>query len=204
MTVGNLMALNQNDIKRIMAFSSIAHIGYMLVAFAVCKSAAIGPVLFYFSAYILMNIGFFTILSIAAKSEDRNLTLEGLQGLAKMKPFFGIFIVIFLFSLAGIPPTAGFSAKFFIFSTAISAKMYYLAIIGILNSAVSAYYYLRILLYVYIKDPADSTVNEDGLNSISVNAACFIVILITAAGTIWLGIMPGDLIELVRRAVFFI
>ncbi len=204
MTVGNLMALNQTDIKRIMAFSSIAHIGYMLVAFAVCTSAAVGPVLFYFSAYILMNIGFLTILSITAKNEDRNLTLNGLQGLAKEKPLFGIFIVIFLFSLAGIPPTAGFSAKFFIFSTAISAKLYYLAIIGILNSAVSAYYYLRILLYVYIKDTPENLDHGDSLSSISINAACFIVILFTSAGTIWLGMMPGDLIELARRAVFFI
>jgi len=201
MTAGNLMALNQTDIKRIMAFSSIAHIGYMFVAFAVCRTAAIGPVLFYFSAYILMNIGFFAVLSLAAKNEDRNLTLNGIQGLAKEKPLLGIFLVVFLFSLAGIPPTAGFSSKFFIFSTAIDAKLYYLAIIGILNSAVSAYYYLRILLYAYIRDSED---NAYELQSIKINAVCFMVIIFTAVGTIWLGIMPENLIEFAKRAVFFI
>ena len=198
MTAGNLMALNQTDIKRIMAFSSIAHIGYMLVAFAAFKSEAIASVLFYFTAYILMNIGLFTILSLVAQNEDRNLTLEGVQGLAKEKPLFGLFLVIFLFSLAGIPPTAGFSAKFFIFNAAIDAKLYYLAIIGIINSAVSAYYYLKILLYVYIKNPGD---NLNSLLDVKINAACFLVILITGIGTIWIGIIPGDLIELAKRAV---
>lgn len=201
MTVGNLMALNQTDIKRMMAFSSIAHIAYMLTAFAVFRSEAVSSVIFYFGAYILMNIGFFTILSLTALNEDRNLTLEGIQGLAKEKPLFGLFLVIFLFSLAGIPPTAGFTAKFFIFSTAVEAGLYYLAIIGILNSAVSAYYYLRILLYAYIKDAGD---NADSLRGIKINAACFIVILITGAGTIWLGINPGDLIEFAKRAVLFL
>ncbi len=197
MTVGNLLALNQNDIKRIMAFSSIAHIGYMLVAFAVFRSEAAGTILFYFAAYILMNTGFFTILSLAAVNGDRNLTLEGVQGLAKEKPLFGLFLVIFLFSLAGIPPTAGFSAKFFIFSTAVEARLYFLAVTGILNSAVSAYYYLRILLHVYISDAGG---NADSLRGIKINAACFIVILVTCAGTVWLGIMPGDLIELAKKA----
>jgi NADH-quinone oxidoreductase subunit N len=198
MTVGNLMALNQTDIKRIMAFSSIAHIGYMLVAFAAFKPSAIGAVLFYFTAYILMNIGFFTILALIAKDEDRNLTLEGVQGLAKEKPLFGLFLVIFLFSLAGIPPTAGFSAKFFIFNTAIESELYFLAIIGILNSAVSAYYYLRILLFAYIKEPP---ADGNSLQNIKVNAACFLVILAAGIGTIWLGIIPGDLIELAAKAV---
>ena len=201
MTVGNLLALNQTDIKRIMAFSSIAHIGYMLVALACLKSEATGPVLFYFSAYILMNTGFFTILSLVAQNGDRNLTLEGVQGLAREKPVPGLFIVIFIFSLAGIPPTAGFTAKFFVFSTAIEAKLYYLAIIGILNSAVSAYYYLRILLYAFINESAG---NRDSLAAVRINTACFLVILFTGAGTLWLGVLPADLIELARRAVLCI
>jgi len=198
MTVGNLMALNQTDIKRIMAFSSIAHIGYMLVAFAVFRPEAAGAMLFYFAAYILINVGLFAILSLVAMHEDRNLTLEGIAGLAREKPFFGLFLLIFLFGLAGVPPTAGFTAKFFIFSAAVEAKLYFLAVTGIINSAISAYYYLRILLYSYIKEPADS---GESFSEAKINVASFIVMAVTAAGTLLLGLLPRVLIELAFKAV---
>lgn len=198
MITGNLMALNQTDIKRILAFSSIAHIGYMLIAFATFRTEAAGPVLFYFVSYILMNTGLFAILSIVARNGDRNLTLEGIRGLARNKPLFGIFLVIFTFSLAGLPPTAGFPAKFFIFSTAVESGLYRLAVIGILNSAISAYYYLRILLNAYINDPDGEA---EYLATLKINAACFAVILVTFAGTLWLGVHPSEMIELARKAV---
>lgn len=202
MTVGNLMALNQVDIKRIMAFSSIAHIGYLLIAFAVMNRDAVAAILFYFCAYVLMNIGFFTVLSLLARNEDRNLTLEGIQGVAKEKPLLGLFLVIFLFSLAGIPPTAGFAAKFFIFSAAIEAKLYFLAIIGILNSAISAYYYLRIILYSFIKDAEGD--NAAQWQAIRINIACLLVLIVSGVAVLEIGIVPRNLIELGKKAILFL
>lgn len=202
MTVGNLMALNQNDIKRIMAFSSIAHVGYLLIAVCIMNREALAALIFYFCVYTIMNIGFFSLLSLLARDEDRNLTLEGIQGLGKSRPLLGLFLLIFLFSLSGIPPTAGFAAKFFIFNTAIENKFYLLAILGILNSAISAYYYLRIILYAFIREPESGSIDQ--WSQIKLNAACFVVIFVTAAAVLEIGIVPGYIIDLGKKAIQFL
>lgn len=154
MVVGNLLALNQDDIKRMLAFSSVTHMGYVLTAFASRSEAAVSAAMFYFMAYVFMNIGIFGVLLGISGGDDKKLNIENFKGLSSKKPGIALLLLFFLFSLAGIPPLIGFAAKFFVFSAVLDAKMYSLAIIGILNSAVSAYYYLRIVIYMYLK-PAD-------------------------------------------------
>ncbi len=199
MTIGNILALSQHDLKRILAYSSIAHVGYMLIALTVMNGPAASSILFYFVAYAFMNIGLFAVLSIFAKDNDSNLTLEGIQGIGRRKPLLGAIMVIFLFSLAGIPPLAGFSAKFFIFAAAIDSGYYWLSIIGILNSAVSAYYYIRVILYAFMKDP-DSA--EEQL--FPVTLAHGIVLIITVAGVLQMGVMPKIVLQWSSAAISFL
>ncbi len=189
MTIGNFIALSQENLKRMLAYSSIAHVGYMLIALTVMDAASI---LFYFTGYVFMNMGIFAVLSVTAKERDSNLTLQGVQGLGRRRPLLGALMVVFLFSLAGIPPLAGFSAKFFIFTSAIDAGYYSLAIIGILNSAVSAYYYIRVILFAYMKDP------EGDIREVKCRSMCyghFIVFMVTAFGVFQMGIMPRIVLD---------
>jgi len=200
MIVGNLLALNQNDIKRMLAFSSITHMGYVLTAFATFSTEAISSAMFYFVAYIFMNLGVFALLSTISGDNDNNLTVENFKGMAAKKPLTAFLLLLFLFSLAGIPPMIGFAAKFFIFSAVIHSKMYLLAIIGILNSAVSAYYYLRIIVNMYLKTQDDvageTSINfkeiHFGIPEITVISACIGMVLAV-------GIQPAFLIQWLSR-----
>ena len=158
MLVGAFAAINQKNIKRLMAYSSISHIGYALIGIAVGSEIGIQSVLIFLTIYIIMNIGIFScILSMRVK--DKMLeNINDLAGLGETHPKLALSFTIFLFSLAGIPPLAGFAGKFVIFMAAISAKFYALAIIGVISSVVSAFYYLRIVKIIYFdkqKKPFD-------------------------------------------------
>lgn len=196
MIVGNFIALNQKDVKRMLAYSSIAHAGYALVGLVAWNEIGLTGILFYMLVYTFMNMGAFAVLVLVGKQGEENLTLEGLSGLGYKSPFLGIALCIFLFSLMGLPPTAGFAAKFYIFAGAVKAGYIWLAVIGVLNSAVSLYYYLRVIVFMYFKDPLED------FSWVSINAATAVSIIISIAGVLLIGVLPGPIMELAKLAGF--
>ncbi|HIA28779.1 MAG TPA: NADH-quinone oxidoreductase subunit N [Candidatus Marinimicrobia bacterium] len=150
MTLGNVLAIQQSNVKRLLAYSSIAHAGYILMGIPVLSQSGIYAVMFYVVVYLFMQLGaFFVVISIKNKfgTED----IEEYGGLGFKAPYLGVTMAIFLFSLTGLPPTAGFIGKFYLFSAVIEAKMYWLAIVGALNSVISLYYYMRIVKMMYLQ-----------------------------------------------------
>jgi NADH-quinone oxidoreductase subunit N len=195
MTVGNIIALAQNNIKRLLAYSSIAHAGYILVAFVTGDKVMSSSILYYLLVYAFMNLGAFTVVILLGNKDGANEDLDSYAGLAVRHPFISLCMTIFLLSLTGIPPLAGFAGKFYVFSDAIKGQYYWLAVIGMLNSAVAAFYYLRVLMYMYFKDP----VKEIG--KIDMSAGYVIVMLISVAALLYMGIFPRDFLLMAQKAV---
>jgi NADH-quinone oxidoreductase subunit N len=195
MTVGNITALYQNNIKRMLAYSSIAHAGYMLVGFTAGNSTGTAGVMFYMLSYAFMNIGAFAIIVLVGKKGEENVNISDYAGFGSKHPVLAMCMSIFLFSLAGIPPAAGFIGKFYLFSAAIQAGYVWLAIIGVLNSAASVYYYLRVMVFMYMKDPTEE------FDWMKVSPAIALCVLIAVAGVLIPGIVPGTLLELAQKAV---
>ncbi|HUP45135.1 MAG TPA: NADH-quinone oxidoreductase subunit N [Thermoanaerobaculia bacterium] len=152
MIVGNAVAIVQRDLKRMLAYSGIAHVGYMMIALLTVRDDSIAAVAVYAITYALMNIGAFGVVSLLVKNQNDPQTLDDIAGLGFRRPFFGLAMAICMFSLAGLPPTAGFIAKFYIFKTAIESGHLTVAFIGILTSIVSVYYYLRVVYFLYMKE----------------------------------------------------
>ena len=156
MTLGNVGALVQNNVKRLLAYSSIAHAGYLLVAFAMTTPensvTGISAAMFYTAAYAAMNVGAFAVVSHFANAGERYVTLEDYEGLGRTSPLLAATLTIFLLSLIGIPMTGGFFAKFYVFSAAVKANLIWLTLIGVVNSAIGAYYYLRIIVVMYMRE----------------------------------------------------
>ncbi|NOQ51691.1 MAG: NADH-quinone oxidoreductase subunit NuoN [Desulfuromonadaceae bacterium] len=196
MTVGNFIALSQKDVKRMLAYSSIAHAGYALIGMVAWNEVGWSGIMFYLLVYTFMNIGAFAVLVLVGKKGEDNLTLDGLAGMGYKRPLMGVALCIFLFSLMGMPPTAGFAAKFYVFAGAIKAGYIWLAIIGVLNSAVSLYYYLRVMVCMYFKDP------EEDFSWVTMNAATTVSIVISLAAVLLLGVLPGPFMEMAMLAVF--
>ena len=196
MIVGNFIALSQKDLKRMLAYSSIAHAGYALVGLVAWNEVGLSGILFYMLVYTFMNMGAFAVLVLIGKKGEENLTLDGIAGLGYKRPFMGIALCIFLFSLMGLPPTAGFTGKFYIFAGAIKAGFVWLAVLGVLNSAVSLYYYLRVMVQMYFKDP------EEDFAWVSVNLPTMISIVVSIVGVLYLGVVPGSLMQLAKMAGF--
>lgn len=196
MVVGNVIAIAQTNIKRMLAYSSIAHAGYALVGLVAANEIGYSGILFYMLAYTFMNLGAFAVLVLAGKKGEDNLTLEGFAGFGFKRPFLGVAMSIFLFSLMGLPPTAGFAGKFYIFAGAIKAGYIWLAVIGVLNSAVSLYYYLRIMVYMYFRDPAEDYA------WVTMPVSVVVTIVLAIIGVFYLGIVPGSVMELAKLAVF--
>jgi NADH-quinone oxidoreductase subunit N len=195
MIVGNVVALVQNNIKRLLAYSSIAHAGYILVAFVTGDKSLSSSILFYLIVYAFMNLGAFTVVMLLGRKGEPNEEIESYAGLAARHPFIALSMSIFLLSLTGIPPLAGFMGKFYIFSSAIKTGYYWLAIIGVLNSVVAAYYYLRVLMYMYFKEP------ERELGTIDFSPAYVIVILVSIAALFYLGILPREVLLIAQKSV---
>ena len=183
MLVGNIAALRQDSLKRVLAYSSIAHTGYALVGL-VAMSVSVAPgfgassVIFYFLAYGLMNIGAFAVVSLCERTEQTMVSVDDLKGLAKKHPILAASLTICLLSLAGIPPTIGFFGKFFVFSAAIAEGFIWLAVWGVINSVISVYYYLRPVVNMYMKD-ADRPVeiNSDWLSRFALVSASVAIVL---------------------------
>jgi len=192
MTWGNLAAIGQQNVKRMLAYSSIAHAGYILVGVA-AGAGGVGPVLFYLMAYTLMNIGAFAVLTALERAEGdpAGITLDRLRGLFARKPWLAAAMTIFMLSLAGVPPLAGFLGKLYIFSAAIKAQVLWLAIVGVLNSAVSAYYYLRVIARMALDEPAEE-VECSRCVGLGIGTA------LAAIGTVLVGLWPAPLLTLVQ------
>jgi NADH-quinone oxidoreductase subunit N len=192
MTLGNMGALIQGNVKRLLAYSSIAHAGYLLVAFAAGDDIGISAAVFYTAAYACMNVGAFAVISHFGSTGERYVTMDDYAGLGKRSPLLAFTLTIFLLSLIGIPATAGFLAKYYVFTAALSASaaahttaLVWLTIIGVVNSAVASYYYLRLIVVMYMREP---TVAEPPAPA---SASMRLALVIAAIATIWLGVVPG-------------
>ncbi len=194
MTLGNVGALVQNNIKRLLAYSSIAHAGYLLVAFAALPENGIPAAMFYTASYAAMNVGALAVISHFGAAGERYVTLEDYSGLGKRSPLLAATLTIFLLSLIGIPVTGGFFAKFYVFSAALQANLVGLVIIGVLNSAIAAYYYLRIIVVMYMREPrVEAPVTP-------IPAALGVALAVSVAATIYMGVLPGRILEYADRA----
>lgn len=197
MVVGNFVALTQTNLKRMLAYSSIAHTGYLIMGILAGSKSSLGfaPGILYLAVYAIMNLGAFVILSLLANRGDTGLELKDFSGVAKRQPWLAFAMAVFLFSMAGIPPTAGFAAKYLLFYSAIQAHEIPLVVIGVLCSAVSVYYYLRVLVYMYMRDPIGSEA-ESRVSIWSALAVTFMVFL-----TLQIGILPALFIDIAKKAM---
>ncbi len=195
MTVGNFTALRQDNIKRMLAYSSIAHAGYALVGFVAANTTGTSGILFYMLSYAFMNIGAFAVIILVGKQGEPNGTVMDFAGLGQKKPLLAATMSLFLFSLAGMPPTAGFIGKFYLFSGAVQEGYIWLAIIGVLNSAASVYYYLRVMVYMYFKP------GEEQFDWVTVTAPVSLALVVAAAGSLIPGIVPSYILQLAQQAV---
>jgi len=195
MSLGNIAALVQQNVKRLLAYSSIAHAGYLLVAFAALPQNGIPSAMFYTASYAAMNVGAFAVVSHFAGPGEPFVTLDDYSGLGRRSPVLAAALSLFLLSLIGIPITAGFFAKFYVFSAALQANLVGLVIIGVINSAVAAYYYLRLVVMMYMREPHD----ESLLPAVPLELGT--ALAVRALATIYLGILPGRVLDYAARSV---
>jgi NADH-quinone oxidoreductase subunit N len=192
MFIGNLGAIMQTNIKRLLAYSSISHVGYILMAVMAKGSLGSASLLFYMITYALMIFGVFGIIIILGRKGDENLEIEGYSGLGFKHPVLALSMTVFLLSLGGLPPFAGFVAKFYIFSAALKEGFVFLVIIAVLNSAISFYYYLRVIVFMYMKEPV-------GEFKITPSPITLFIVALAVIGTIELGIFPDPIISLAQQ-----
>ncbi|MEQ1885311.1 MAG: NADH-quinone oxidoreductase subunit N [Bryobacteraceae bacterium] len=195
MIIGNFAAIQQTNIKRMLAYSSIAHAGYVLVAITANSGIGSAAVMFYMAAYAVTNIGAFAVVAHVARKGEKYVEIEDFAGLGQRMPGLAAMLTIFLLSLIGVPLTGGFFGKFYIFKAALDSHLNWLTVLGLLNSAVAAYYYLRILVVMYFKEPGESTADLQ-----PAGATLSIAVYVCAIGTLVLGIMPGWVLDLANKA----
>ena len=186
MTIGNFAALLQSNVKRMLAYSSIAHAGYVLVALTARSQVGTAAAMFYLAAYAFMNVGAFSVVAHLSGKGERYQNIEDFAGLGEKQPLTAAMLSIFLLSLIGVPLTGGFFGKFYIFKAALESHLVWLTVLGLLTSAVAAYYYLRILVMMYMHEPSEAVTHTERL-SLSMRAA----LVLPAVGTLVLGIFPG-------------
>ncbi len=194
MTLGNLVALWQENVKRLLAYSSIAHAGYMLLGLVVLGNDGFSATMLYFVIYMFMNLGAFYVV-ILVSNKTGNETMESYKGLGARSPFLAVAMAIFLVSLTGLPPTAGFIGKLYIFAALINAKMVALAIVGVLNSVVSLYYYARVFRNMFLRESAGET------SLIPISMPTYALLLILLVPTILLGLYFGPLVQFAQYSV---
>jgi len=195
MIIGNFAALTQTNVKRLLAYSSIAHAGYVMVALAAHSEVGTAAAMFYLAAYSFMNVGAFAVIGHFARKGERYVQVDDLAGLGTRHPGLAALLTIFLLSLIGIPLTGGFFGKFYIFRAALESKLIWLTILGLLNSAVAAYYYLRILVVMYMREPGEAS---EGL--IPLTAGTRTALWASAAATLLLGIFPSLVLDFADSA----
>ena len=195
MTVGNVTALLQNNLKRMLAYSSIAHAGYVLVAVVAGGPDGASAALFYLAVYSFMNLGAFGVLTLLGRGRQERVLLADVAGLGFRQPLLGLALTVFMISLGGIPPTAGFMGKVYVFGTALKAGLLPLVIVGVLNSVVSVFYYLRVTVAMYMEEP------QGEATEVSWTAPARVAIVLALAVTLWFGVQAGWLLVQAQRAV---
>lgn len=198
MIVGNFVALAQRNVKRMLAYSSIAHAGFIMMAVAAAgnsgaSSRAISAALFYMLAYLFTNLGAFGVVIAVERQDGQGVMLDDYKGLAKRRLWLALALAFFMLSLTGIPPTGGFTAKFTVFGAALDADLVWLALVGVITSVVSGYFYLRIVYYSFM---------YDGEGRVSVKPALTVAVAIAVVATLLLGLFPNTWLELAQDAVF--
>lgn len=196
MTVGNLAALRQTSLKRMLAYSSIAHAGYVLVGLAAGAAAGFQAALYYLLVYTFMNLGAFAVLLAVQRRDENDVTTDRIAGLSRRQPGMAVLMAVFMFALIGIPPLAGFFGKLYVFGAAVQANMTWLAIIAMLNSAIAAYYYLRVTVTMFMAEPRPS-----GADMSRPGWAVSTTVVLTALATLVLGLWQFPFVEAVRQAV---
>lgn len=195
MVFGSVVAISQKNIIRMMAYSSIAHAGMIMIGFLVNSRAGMAGVLYYLLVYTFMNMGVFAVVTLLAKDNGRGENIEDYQGLASRQPLLAFFLALFLLALIGVPPTGGFTAKFFIFAAAIEAGYYGIAIIGVVATAVALFFYTRIIFYMYMKEPQGSD------DTVKPGNATWIVLFIAGTGIAILGLYPSPFMRFLEKTI---
>jgi len=195
MVWGNIAALTQDNVKRMLAYSSIAHAGYILIGVLAVSQVGLWSVLFYLLAYTFITMGAFGTVILLERREYAGETCADYAGLARRSPFLAAMMLLFMVALTGIPPTGGFVGKFYLFAAALQGGWGWVALVGVLTSAISLYYYFRIVLYMYLKDSEQTTPTPLQAPAL-VGAIAF-----CALATLALGIFPGPFIELAKQSL---
>jgi NADH-quinone oxidoreductase subunit N len=195
MTLGNVVALRQENVKRLLAYSSIAHVGYMLMGLVAGGAPGAGAILFYLLAYTFTTVGAFGMIGLCARAGEEAVEVGDYAGLARRHPVLAATLALFLLSLVGIPPLAGFVSKFYLFGSAVRAGYVWLTVIAVLNSAVAAYYYLRVIIYMYMREPDGEPV------AVSPSLAGGLALALALVGIVVLGLMPAPFADLAQAAV---
>ena len=194
MAVGNIVALSQTNIKRMLAYSSIAHAGYALLGIIAANNEGLASMMNYLMIYAFMNIGAFAVIIMLRSEGFKGDSIYDYEGLAKTHPLAAVLMLIFMFSLTGIPPTAGFIGKLYIFMAAINAGYTWLVVVAVIFSAISAYFYLRIVMYMYMREPKIEV-------SLTTSFSNGVALGITAVAVLLIGVLPSFLLELARTAI---
>lgn len=195
MVIGNFAALRQDNIKRMLAYSSVAHAGYVMVAVVAHSEAGVAAAMFYLASYAFMNLGAFAIVTHYVGKGERHVGINDMAGYARQQPLIAALFTWFLLSLIGVPLTGGFFGKFYVFKSAIDSNLIWLTVLGLLNSAVAAYYYLRIIVVMYFHEPTDET-GAAG----PVPAGVRLALIGSAIGVLVLGVMPSAVLEFANRS----
>ncbi len=197
MTVANLVALAQHNIKRLLAFSSISHAGYLLIAVVCRPDDGVGAIVFYLSTYVFMTVGAFAVAAAVGRGDarsERGYELDAWAGLGWRRPALGVAMSVFLFSLAGIPPTGGFIGKYLIFQAAMKSEHYLLAVVGVLNAVIGAYYYLKVVVAMWMRD---TEAGEEPF-PLPIPHAMATVMVLSVLGILYLGLAPGRLLAIAQ------
>jgi NADH-quinone oxidoreductase subunit N len=194
MAVGNIMALSQTNIKRMLAYSSIAHAGYALVGLAAGGPEGAASVMLYVCIYALMNMGAFGVVIMLRKAGERGEEITDFAGLGKTNKTAAFLMLIFMFSLTGIPPTAGFIGKFYIFKSAVQSGLVWLAVAGVLFSSISAYFYLRVIMVMYMKEPKESI-------ELTTSPSLALALAVSVTAVIYIGVLPSELLDYARASI---
>lgn len=195
MLFGSIVAIMQNDIKRMLAYSSIAHAGYMLIGLAAGNQTGFAGIIFYLAAYTFMNLAAFGIVAILEKENGDNLQIEDLNGLGSKSPTLAALLSLSMFALSGIPPFAGFFGKYYVFMSAIQANLTWLAIVGVVSSAISVYFYLRLTVVMYFKDGKFEEERK------TIPGSALLGVAISSLLIIAMGVMPQSIIELISTFI---
>ena len=193
MTLGNVGALRQTDLKRLLAYSSVAHAGYLLVGLAAANEAGLASVLFYLLAYSFMNVGAFAVVIAAERADGGDVTVESVAGLGARKPGLAAGMAVALLSLAGMPPLAGFMGKFYLFRAAVEADLIWLAVVGVINSVISVYFYLKVIVAMYLREP-------DGGELVKTCPLVGATVTASVLGIVILGSLPSLMLALAEMS----